>query len=301
VVEARNNFESREVNEVQLLQSIAGTHIMPTIRPSIAMLGLIVLQACGCGMNREVVDQEEQRPSWEPKIRQVAHTPEVEEVLDKEELEEPGDIRVSYARWMEEIGNVREARQQYELVLQDDPEHLGALLGVAQLDLIAGNLAVAEQMITRAQQVDPQSPEVAFSLGRLRAVQRRWDDAAEAFNDASLGDPGQSAYRFQLAVALTHAGKVDMAMPHFIRTVGAAEAHYNVGRILHDEGLLPQAEEHFALAVEKKPDLEAAHEWLNRTRLSLRENAEGSATAQAEQYPSEGHAIQAVGYTAPAI
>lgn len=272
---------------------------MPLFRTSI--LGIVFISACGCGMNRQVVDGEDPRPFWEPKIRQAAHTEEPAEIFSKEELEQPGDIRVSYARWMEEIGNAREARQQYELVLQDDPEHIGALLGVAQLDLTAGNLAAAEQMIVRARQVAPEAPAVAFSLGRLRATQRRWDDAVEAFNEASLGDPNQSAYRFQLAVALTHAGKVDMAMPHFIRTVGAAEAHYNVGRILHDEGQLREAEEHFALAVEKKPDLEAAHEWLNRTRLSLRESTDGSATAQMEQgLPPAGHAIQAVGFTTPA-
>lgn len=270
-------------------------------RYRLATIGLLLLSACGCGMNRQVVEGEDPRPFWEPKIRQTAHQEPPVELFNKEELDQPSDIRVSYARWMEEVGNGREARQQYELVLQDEPEHVGALLGIADLDLTAGNLAAAEQMILRASQVAPEEPAVAFSLGRLRATQRRWDDAVEAFNDASLGDPNQSAYRFQLAVALTHAGKVDMAMPHFIRTVGAAEAHYNVGRILHDEGQLQQAEEHFALAVEKKPDLEAAHEWLNRTRLSLRESTDDSATAHAEQAaPPAGHAIQSVGYTTPA-
>ncbi len=268
-------------------------------RPAIATLGLILLQTCGCGTNRQVVQNEDPRPFWEPRIRQIAHQEEPALPVI-ENLSDPGDMHVSYARWKEEIGAAQEARQHYDLALQEEPEHLGALLGLAQLELRGGNTSAAEQLLARARQVDPQSPAVAFALGSLRSHQRRWDDAVEAFNQASLADPGQSGYRFQLAVALTHAGKVEMAMPHFIRTVGDAEAHYNVGRILHDEGRLQEAEEHFVLAVAKKPDLEAAHEWLNRTRLSLRESAEQSATAQAGDAHTGGQQIQTVGYLSPA-
>lgn len=269
-------------------------------RQIVATLSLMLLQACGCGTNRQVVENnEDARPFWEPKIRQVAHTEE-SPLPVIESLSNPGEMHVSYARWKEEIGALPEARQHYELALQQDPEHLGALIGLAQLELKAGNASAAEQLLAKARQVAPESSAVAFAMGTLRAHQRRWDDAVEAFNQASLAEPTQSAYRFQLAVALAHAGKVEMAMPHFIRTVGDAEAHYNVGRILHDEGRLREAEEHFVLAVAKKPDLEAAHEWLNRTRLSLRQSAEQSATAQAGDSTSRDRQIETVGYLTPA-
>lgn len=274
---------------------------MPHLRPAIATLGFILLQTCGCGMNRQVVDDDGPRPFWEPKIRQTVRAPEPEEVEAIDELSHAGDTHVSFARWREEVGDLHSAREHYEAALQEDPEHLGALLGLTQMELKAGNTSAAELHLNKAMQVDPGSAVVTFTLGQLRASQRRWDEAAEAFNQAALTDPAQTAYRFHLAVALTHAGKVEMALPNFIRTVGHAEAHYNVGRILHDKGRLAEAEQHFAMAVAEGPELTEAHEWLNRTRLSLRSSAEGTGTAQSQQVGAvEDHPIQTVGHLAPA-
>jgi tetratricopeptide (TPR) repeat protein len=272
---------------------------MPHLRPAIATLGIILLQTCGCVMNRQVVEGDSPRPFWEPKIRQVAQAePEVVEAID--ELSHASDTHVSFARWREEVGDLHAAREHYETALEESPEHLAALLGLAQMELRAGNTSAAEQHLTKAMQVDSESAVVSFTLGQLRSAQRRWDDAAEAFNQASLADPAQTAYRFHLAVALTHAGKVEMAIPNFIRTVGHAEAHYNVGRILHDKGLLEQAEQHFELAVAEGPELEEAHEWLNRTRLALRA-AEGAGSGPSQQVgATDGHPIQTVGHLSPA-
>ena len=60
---------------------------MANFRPTIATLTLILLQTCGCGMNREVVNDEDPRPFWEPKIRQTTQTEIRDEVFAKEELE----------------------------------------------------------------------------------------------------------------------------------------------------------------------------------------------------------------------
>jgi hypothetical protein len=52
-----------------------------------------------------------------------------------------------------------------------------------------------------------------------------------------------------------------------VNSVGEAEAEYNLGLILHDQGKLELAEQHFVQAVVKKPTLEQAQYWLNEIRI----------------------------------
>jgi hypothetical protein len=55
-------------------------------------------------------------------------------------------------------------------------------------------------------------------------------------------------------------------MPHFIGTVGEAEAHYNIGYVLQKRGDLAGAEQHYAQAVLKKPELSQAQAMLEDVR-----------------------------------
>ncbi|CAK9069612.1 Tetratricopeptide repeat-containing protein, partial [Durusdinium trenchii] len=56
------------------------------------------------------------------------------------------------------------------------------------------------------------------------------------------------------------------ALPHFVETVGGAEAHYNVALILLNKGQKADAEQHLTLAVNKKPDFAEARKWLAEVR-----------------------------------
>ena len=53
------------------------------------------------------------------------------------ELENPVKLHLSYARWQEEIGQLVEARNSYELVLGAEPKSVDAILGLARLDHLA--------------------------------------------------------------------------------------------------------------------------------------------------------------------
>ena len=89
-----------------------------------------------------------------------------------------------------------------------------------------------------------------------------WEEAVDSLNKAVLASPNDSAIRNDLAAALVQTGNIDAAMPHFIRTVGEAEAHYNVGLILHQQRDLDAAEQQFRQALDRKPELQPAQQWL---------------------------------------
>ncbi|WP_417849254.1 tetratricopeptide repeat protein [Thalassoglobus sp.] len=198
--------------------------------------------------------------------------------------ENPEELKLAYAKWMEDINQVGEARKHYAAVAKKEPDNIDAILGLARLDQVAGQYAEAEQKYKRALRLSPESTAAKHGLGQFYASQERWHEALEPLTAAMLSEPDKIGYRYQLAVALVHSGDVESALPHFIRTVGDAEGHYNVGLILHEEGDLENAEKHFLLAVTKKPQLEQAQKWLAKLQT---ERSAGVAEAAGQPAPQE--------------
>jgi len=218
--------------------------------------------ACGCQTTGENTTASKSSLTSLFRARTVADTsePEPQEVPD---VKDPTELSLAYARWMEDVGNLVEARKHYTEVADAKPKNLEAALGLARIDQLSGRTQEAEQGFLRAQRLDPDSSQAMHALGQFYASQGRWTQAIEQLNRAMLSAPAEKGYRYDLAVALVHTGDINSAMPHFVRTVGDAEAHYNVGVILKDEGKLERAREHLLLAVTKRPDLIQAQYWLD--------------------------------------
>ncbi len=223
---------------------------------------------CGCEATRRQTAATGQslRDLVLPK-RHAYQIPEEDyDVIPKLGKDDEAELSLAYAKWMEDIRNLTEARQHYSEVVERQPECIDALLGLARVDQLSGRTREAEQEFHRALRIDPGSAVALHGLGQFYAVQRRWPDAVDTFHRAMLAAPTDSGYRFDLAVAMVHADDIDGALPHFIRTVGDAEAHYNVGLILREEGRLAEAEQQMLLAVTKKPDLVIAQQMLDDIR-----------------------------------
>jgi Flp pilus assembly protein TadD len=186
---------------------------------------------------------------------------EEEEVLPP--LKDTTELSLAYARWMEDVGNLVEARRKYTEVTESKPKNIEAILGLARIDQMSGRPHEAEQGFLKALKLDENSPVALHALGQFYASQERWPEAVKQLNRAMLSAPTEKKYRYDLAVALVHNGDVNTALSHFVRTVGDAEAHYNVGLILHEEGRLDEAADQMLRAVTKKPDLHEAQYWLD--------------------------------------
>ena len=92
---------------------------------------------------------------------------------------DPNRLKMAYARWMEEMGNTKEARNQYAAVTQEEPQNVDAMLGVARIDLLTGNLNAAEQGFLKAVRVTPEAPQPRYELGQFYASQKRWTAAVD--------------------------------------------------------------------------------------------------------------------------
>jgi tetratricopeptide (TPR) repeat protein len=238
--------------------------------------------------------------SWRDLFRPNARDLAAKRAREADAIEVPKDIgdstelSLTYARWMEDVKNLPEARRHYSEVAERKPKNIEAVLGLARIDLVSGMNYEAEQGFLRALRLDPNSPVALHALGQFYASQQRWPEAVEVLNKAMLAAPAERQYRYDLAVALVRVGDINGAMPHFIRTVGDAEAHYNVGLILHQAGRQADAEQQLLLAVTKKPDLREAQVWLDEIRRA-RESSVTTAQAPAQYAPASQTGVQPVG------
>ena len=182
------------------------------------------------------------------------------------QLKDPERLRLSFAQVSEQRGDYNAAREAYQQVSQANPQSPEAILGLARLDLLAGRIQGAEQLFLQAFEVDPENSLVIESLGQFYLTQNRFDEAVRHLSRGIELTPGNNRMRHRLAVALAKQGNITASEPHFAQSVGDAEADYNIGLILYEQGQVKQAEDRFLSAVLKKPTLSQAQNWLDAVR-----------------------------------
>jgi Tfp pilus assembly protein PilF len=150
-------------------------------------------------------------------------------------------------------GNTMEAKQKYEMVLQQDPANIDAELGLATiaaknnnpaeaarrykrvLDLspknayaIAGNAALLNDLPQTENQLraqmaqQPQSAPLAAALGNVFASQNRWNEAQQAYFDATRIDANNPDYAFNLAVSLDQINQPKLALENYQKALTLA-------------------------------------------------------------------------------
>lgn len=182
------------------------------------------------------------------------------------QLKDPVGLYLTYGHWQEQLGNLKEARSSYEQTLAEQPKSVDAILGLARLDQLGGRISQAEAGFQRAMELQPKSPKVLDAVGQFYLSQEKWDKSIEMLKSAMAAAPSESLYAFHLAVALTESGDPDDAFPLFAKSVGDAQAHYNIGLILHKQGKIEASAARFEKALEMQPSLREAQYWLAKIK-----------------------------------
>ncbi len=237
----------------------------------------LALSGVGCSLGgRQSAQNSNERRSWNPFAYPLS-TPSAiyagsseaeEEGLTEKPIKDGASLKLSYARWREEIGDIPEAKRTYAEVLKDRPKDLEAVLGLARIEFSSGHIDLAEQGFRFALKIDSHSANAHSGMGQCQAAQKQWAEAVESLTEASKGLPEDKTIRHQLAIALVHTGDITAAQLQFSQSVGPAAGHYNTALILKDEGRLPEAEEQLEMALRKDPKMKDAERWLVEIRKS---------------------------------
>lgn len=95
--------------------------------------------------------------------------------------------------------------------------------------------------------------------------------AASALLDALEFEPDNRRVRTILAITLALEGHLQAAELQFIEAMSVAEAHYNLGVILFEQGDIKAAEQRFLRAVQYDANLQDARVWLDVARREMAE------------------------------
>lgn len=177
-------------------------------------------------------------------------------VSDK--LKNPAKVHLAYGGWHEQSGDLPEARKSYMKVLESSPKDLEAILGMARIDEAVEQYDECDKWLEKAQKYHPKDPRTFVAIGRTHAARKEWHQALDNLRVAKKLSPYEPIYDYHLAEVEARSGDYQSALDHFTRAVGAAEAHYNVGHILHENGRSKEAETHLKKALQLKPELKAA-------------------------------------------
>lgn len=228
-------------------------------------------------------------------------SPGTAEFSSSNKLQNPVKVHLAYALWHEQEGNLVEARNSYDKVLEESSKNVDAMLGLARLDMALGRMEDAEKRLFKASKIAPKNSQVAISLGQYYSAIGDPVKALEQMKAARALSPYDPACAYHLGYAQAKSGDITSALASFTEAVGAAEAQYNLAYILHEQGNLAAAEEHLQSAITLKPDLPQAQSLL----LSIRQQRQGTKPqiAQVQRAPQTspaGNAIQPASYTEPA-
>ncbi|WP_166822897.1 tetratricopeptide repeat protein [Thalassoroseus pseudoceratinae] len=180
------------------------------------------------------------------------------ELESSENLSDPSTLHLKYARWRESVGDAADARKSYEFALENDAKSVDAILGLARLDQLADRTADAEANFQRAYNLRPDSAQTQHAWGQFLVSQQRWQEGLPLLKSAMEAELDNKSYRYRYGLALVQSGDIDVGFPLLASTVGTAEAHYNVGYVLHEQGQTDLAIARFRQALALKPTLEPA-------------------------------------------
>ena len=199
-------------------------------------------------------------------------TPGSADFSSSKELKNPIKVHLAYALWHEQQGNLLEARNSYNRVLEKNSKNIDALLGLARLDTQLNRLSDAESRLQKAQKVAPKNPQVVAAVGQFYAAQRDWPRALEQLKTARALSPYEPTYPYQLGIVQARSGDLAAALTSLTEAVGAAEAHFNLAVILQEQEKSAEAEDHLKQALALKSDLTQAQVMLNAMYHQRQEN-----------------------------
>lgn len=232
---------------------------------------LIAILATGCSFpGRQQANNGQQQSGWggfmKPNVAYAEGDSAETDDFPIKKITDPNPLKIQYAKWMEETGNLPEAHKHYSDVIATQPKNVDALLGLARVELAQGHTESAEQGYHRVLKLDRDNAYAHSGLGQCLSARKDWTAAAEELTKANKSLPEDKTIRYQLAVALVHTGDLAAAQLQFTECVGEAAGHYNTALILKDEGNLDEAESQLQLALRKDPQLKDAQRWLTEIR-----------------------------------
>ncbi len=121
---------------------------------------------------------------------------------------------------MASAGQSQEAMDQFQRVVEIQPDHFEAHINLGALLARDGQLEAATRTLRRAVELAPDSVPARMNLGTALGSQREFDQAIEQFHHVLAAQPASAQAHAQLAVCLLEMGQMREAAEHFEQAIG---------------------------------------------------------------------------------
>ena len=145
--------------------------------------------------------------------------PMVREFLSKF-LPTAADKEADEAAELEAAGKTAEAKRAYQAIIDVDPNHAKALLGLGRLAMNEGDNDAALEHLEKISLVDDARKEADRLIARLK-LQGGAAENLNALREKVKAEPNNLAARYELAQALAGAEKYEEALREFLHIVRA--------------------------------------------------------------------------------
>ena len=145
--------------------------------------------------------------------------PMVREFLSKF-LPTAADKEADEATELEAAGKTAEAKRAYQAIIDADPNHAKALLGLGRLAMNEGDNDTALEHLEKISLVDDARKEADRLIARLK-LQGGAAENLSALREKVKAEPNNLAARYELAQALAGAEKYEEALREFLHIVRA--------------------------------------------------------------------------------
>jgi len=172
-----------------------------------------------------------------------------------------------------EQGRFQEAEQRYQIVLEADSRHFGALYRLGLMRLQQGRHVEAADRFRRAVKVDKTSADAHHQLALALTSLGRQEEAVAHYRKALAIRPKDAAIQNNLGSALHMFGRSEEAIAHFEQALAITpdlpQAHCGLANALHALGRSEQAVIHFRTALAVSPKYAEAHNNLGNALHAL--------------------------------
>jgi tetratricopeptide (TPR) repeat protein len=170
-------------------------------------------------------------------------------------------------------GELTEAEQHYEAVLEADDRHFGAVHGLGLIRLQQERFADAAALFRRATKIERRSAEAHHHMAVALTGLGRPEEAIERFGKALAIRPDFAEAHDSLGHALQLLSRSEEAIAHHEKAIAAkpayAQARNNLGNALHRLGRSEKAILQYEKALAIRPDYAEAHNNLGRALATL--------------------------------
>lgn len=151
-----------------------------------------------------------------------------------------------------------EARRLYNEILQREPQHLDALIGLAQMYQVTGENEKLRDIEARMRERHGNNAKVWAWIAVRQGQAREWDNAAESYHQAVKLDPDNRLYRMHLGFTLARAGRYDEGYAWLSRCKREHEARHDLALMMMYNGHHDKARQQLEYAIQIEPNYKLA-------------------------------------------